>query len=257
MSIIKTKEEIAILREGGELLSRVLDKVEEAVVPGISTKELDGIAEEAIRASGDEPSFLNYTPEGAPHPYPSSLCVSVNDEVVHGIPSDERILSEGDIVSIDLGLKHKGFHSDMARTIAVGKIDEIAERLVNATQAALYAGIRAAKNGNTTGDISAAIERVAHKQGRGFGIVEELGGHGIGREVHEDPFIANFGKAGEGLKLEIGMVLAIEPIFNEGDNRVDLSLADNYTFTTKDGLRSAHFEHTVAITEDGPEILTK
>jgi len=255
MGLIKTNDEIAILREGGALLVKVLDKVEKAVVPGISTKELDRIAEEAIRAGGDEPSFLNYTPEGAGRPYPGSLCVSVNDEVVHGIPSDNKIISEGDTISIDLGLKHKGFHTDMARTIAVGVIDETAKRLINATREALDLGIQQAKAGNTTGDISAAIEGIARKND--FSIVEELGGHGIGREVHEDPFIPNFGKSGQGLKLEVGMVLAIEPIFNEGASDVELSLSDNYTFTTKDGLRSAHFEHTVAITKNGPEILTK
>jgi len=254
MSLIKSKEEIAIMEEAGTRLSRILDIVEAKVAPGISTIELDKIAEDAIRAGGDEPSFLNYTPEGAPHPYPSSLCVSINDEVVHGVPSENKILTEGDIVSIDLGLKHKGFHADMARTVAVGTIDEVAERLINATREALDAGIKQAKHGNTTGDISSAIESVAHEND--FSIVEELGGHGIGRNVHEDPFIANFGKPGEGLELEVGMVLAIEPIFNEGSSDVQLSLSDNYTFTTKDGLRSAHFEHTVAITENGPEILT-
>ncbi len=255
MGLIKTTDDIEILSEGGSRLARVLDTVESRVIPGISTKELDSIAEKAIRAGGDEPSFLGYTPEGAPSPYPNSLCVSVNDEVVHGIPANDKILAEGDIVSIDLGLKHKGFHTDMARTVAVGKINKNTENLVNTTREALYAGIEEAKPGNNIGDISAAIECVARK--RGFSIVEELGGHGIGRQVHEDPFIPNFGKKGDGLKLEPGMVIAIEPIFNEGSRDVELSPVDDYTFATNDGYKSAHFEHTIAITEDGPEILTQ
>ncbi|HEC30730.1 MAG TPA: type I methionyl aminopeptidase [Candidatus Yonathbacteria bacterium] len=255
MALIKTADEIALLDEGGSRLARVLDIIESKVAQGISTKELDSIAEEAIRAGGDEPSFLGYTPDGAPSPYPNSLCVSVNDEVVHGIPTENKVLIDGDIVSIDLGLKHKGFHTDMARTIAVGKINKKTEELVNATSEALEAGIAEAKLGNNIGDISAAIERVARK--RGFSIVEVLGGHGIGRQVHEDPFIPNFGKKGDGLKLEPGMVIAIEPIFNEGSSDVDISTVDDYTFATSDGSRSAHFEHTIAITQDGPKILTQ
>jgi methionyl aminopeptidase len=255
MALIKTAEEIALLRESGKRLAHALDAVEAAIRPGISTKMLDQVAEQVIRAGGDEPSFLNYTPDGVSRPYPATLCVSVNDQVVHGIPRDDKILQEGDMVSIDLGLSHQGLHTDMARTVAVGMVDSTAESLIAATKEALAIGIKEARAGNTVGDISAAVESIARKYG--FSIVEELGGHGIGRSVHEDPFIPNFGKKGSGLTLMPGMVLAIEPIFNEGTPDVKLSFDDHYTFTTKDGLRSAHFEHTVLITENDPEILTR
>ena len=190
--IIKTPEEIEILREGGKHLATVLYKVKEKIAPGVSTKDLDIYAEKLIREMGDTPAFLNYRPEGAPTPFPATLCVSVNDEVVHGIPSKHRILKEGDIVSIDLGIKHRGLFTDMALTAPVGKISEKNLKLLQATEQSLQVGISAAQAGNTVGDIGAAIENFVHSKGR-YGIVEVLSGHGVGRAIHEDPYIPNFG----------------------------------------------------------------
>ena len=254
MIIIKTKQEIEILREGGRRLATILHKVKERVAPGVSTKELDEYAEELIREGGDVPAFLNYRPEGAPTPFPASLCVSVNDEVVHGIPSRDTILEEGDIVSIDLGLKHKGLFADMALTVPVGKVSPASEKLMDTTQKALEVGISAAYGGNTVGDIGHAIESFVrpHK----YGIVEVLSGHGVGRAIHEDPYIPNFGKAGKGVKLVPGMVVALEPMLNNGTKNVTLD-DDGYTFRTADGKKSAHFEHTILITDGEPEVLTK
>lgn len=258
MITIKTKEEIEILREGGRRLATVLYKVRDMVAPGVSTKELDTYAEKLIREMGDEPAFLNYRPQGARLPFPAALCVSVNEEVVHGIPSPRRILKEGDIVSIDLGVKHKGLFTDMAMTVPVGKVSGGNIKLIETTEKALKAGIAAARAGNTTGDIGHAIEHFARSQksSQRYGIVEVLAGHGVGRAIHEDPFIPNFGKAGTGTKLTPGMVIAIEPMLNLGTKHVVLD-RDEWTFRTQDGKRSAHFEHTILITENGPEILTK
>jgi len=250
---IKTPEEIELLRESGRRLSVALHKVAEQVRPGVTTKELDMLAQQIIKEAGDTPSFLGYKPGGAHKPYPAALCVSVNDEVVHGIP-DDVILQEGDIVGIDLGVTHKGMITDMAMTVAVGTADPIAEKLMSTTKEALSAGIKAARGGARVGDISYAIEGVAKRSG--FAVVEELGGHGVGREVHEEPYISNFGDKGTGPLLKPGMVLALEPIFNEGDRGVSLA-SDGYTFETSDGKRSAHFEHTILITEGDAEILTK
>ncbi len=255
MIIIKTKEEIEILREGGRRLATILHKVKEKVAPGISTKELDDYALKLIRDGGDEPAFLNYRPEGANFPFPASLCVSVNDEVVHGIPSEERILKEGDIVSIDLGLKHKGLFTDMALTVPVGKIGIGSQKLLETTEKALEVGINAAEAGNTTGDIGHAIESFVHAKGE-YGIVEVLSGHGVGKRIHEDPYIPNFGKKGKGEKLVPGMVIALEPMINNGTKNVTMD-DDGYTFRTADGKKSAHFEHTILITSGEPEILTK
>src|SRR3990167_5541432 len=221
--IIKTKEEIEILREGGKRLATVLYKIKEIVKPGISTKDLDNYAFKLIREMGDEPAFLNYKPEGADFAYPASLCVSVNNEVVHGIPNAKKILQEGDIVSLDLGLKHKELYTDMALTVPVG-------------------------------DISHAIESFVRSYR--YGIVEVLSGHGVGKYIHEDPYVPNFGKANTGAKLIPGMVMAIEPMLNNGTKNVILD-KDRYTFHTADGKKSAHFEHTILITESEPEILTR
>jgi methionyl aminopeptidase len=256
MIIIKTPEEIEIIREGGKHLATVLYKVKEIVKPGISTKDLDLYAEKLIRELGDTPAFLNYQPDGANKPYPASLCVSVNDEVVHGIPNKNRILKEGDIVSLDLGLKHKGLFTDMAITVGVGEINMANQKLLNITEQALQIGIDAAHGGNTTGDIGYAIESFIHAQNNKYGIVEVLAGHGVGRAVHEDPYIPNFGKRGKGEKLIPGMVVALEPMINLGTKNVTID-ADGYTFRTADRKNSAHFEHTILITEGEPEILTK
>lgn len=251
---IKAKKDIAVLRQGGHRHAAILRELADYVKPGVTTAELNELAERLIREGGDTPAFLNYTPAGAPRPYPASLCVSVNDEVVHGIPNEKpKVLKEGDIVSLDLGLIHKGMITDAAVTVAVGKVSKELETLLAATKAALMAGIKEAKGGRRVGDISNAIERVgvAHK----FGIVEELSGHGVGYHVHEDPFIPNYGEAGKGEVLKPGMVIAIEPMFNIGTEEVKLD-KDGYTYRTADGLPSAHFEHTILITKGDPEILT-
>jgi methionyl aminopeptidase len=253
MIIIKTLEEIEILREGGRRLAEILYKVKEKVAPGVTTKELDQYAEQLIREGGDLPAFLNYRPEGAVRPFPASLCISINDEVVHGIPSKKRILKEGDIVSLDLGLKHKGLFTDMAITVPVGKVSDSATKLLKVTEEALKVAINAAEAGFKTGDIGHAVESFVrpHK----YGIVDVLSGHGVGKYIHEDPYIPNFGKAGTGEKLVPGMVIALEPMLNIGTKNVTLD-DDGYTFRTADGKLSAHFEHTILITEEDPEILT-
>ncbi|MEK7190143.1 MAG: type I methionyl aminopeptidase [Patescibacteria group bacterium] len=254
--IIKTPEEIEILREGGRHLAEVLYKLKEKIAPGISTKDLDIYAEKLIREMGDQPAFLNYRPEGATKPYPASLCVSVNDEVVHGIPNKNRILKEGDIVALDLGIKHKGLFTDMALTVPVGVVDAKSLKLLQITERALFAGIDAARAGNTVGDISYSIESFIRAQKHKYGIVEVLSGHGVGRAIHEDPYIPNFGKKGTGAKLMPGMVVALEPMLNLGTKKVTID-DDGYTFRTADGQNSAHFEHTILITEGKAEILTK
>lgn len=254
MIIIKTKEEIEILREGGKHLAEVLSKVKEKVAPGVSTKDLDGYAFKLIKELGGVPAFLYYRPEGADRPYPASLCVSVNDEVVHGVPRREKILKEGDIVSLDLGLKYKGLFTDMALTVPVGKISPAVQKLLEITQKALEVGISVAQGGNTVGDIGHAIESFVRPYR--YGIVEVLSGHGVGRAIHEDPYVPNFGKKGTGAKLVPGMVLALEPMLNNGTKHVTLD-EDGYTIRTADGKKSAHFEHTILITKGDPEILTE
>lgn len=256
MIIIKTPEEIEIIREGGRRLATVLHKVKEKVAPGISTKDLDIYAEKLIREMGDTPAFLNYRPEGANIPFPASLCISVNDEVVHGIPSKKRILKEGDIVGLDLGVKHKGLFTDMALTVPVGRTSEGNLKLLQITEQALQVGITAARAGNTIGDIGNSIENFVRSKNMKYGIVEILAGHGVGREIHEDPYIPNFGKKGTGAKLVPGMVIALEPMLNIGTKKVIID-EDGYTFHTADRKNSAHFEHTILITEDEPEVLTK
>ncbi len=255
--IIKTPEEIEILREGGRRLASVLYKLKDKVAVGISTKDLDDYAFKLIKDLGDEPAFLNYRPAGAKMAFPASLCISVNDEVVHGIPNKNRILEEGDIVALDLGLKHKGLFTDMAITVGVGEISEINKKLLEVTEKALGIGIDNARVGNTVGDIGFAIQNFVHSRKENkYGIVEVLSGHGVGKAIHEDPYIPNFGKKGKGEKLVAGMVVAIEPMLNNGTKNVTLD-DDGYTFRTADGKNSAHFEHTILITDYEPEILTK
>jgi methionyl aminopeptidase len=250
--IIKTKEEIEILREGGKRLAAILAKVATKIAPGVSTLELDEYAYSLVKEGGDEPAFLNYKPEGHRKAFPASLCTSVNNEVVHGIPKKGKVLKEGDIVSIDLGLKHKGMFTDHAITVGVGKISKKDQQLLDDTKNALEVGIFAAVNGATVGDVGHAIESFVHKR---YGIVKELSGHGVGKYIHEDPYIPNFGKKGKGQKLIPGMVIAIEPMLNIGNPHI-VSTSDGYTIKTADGSRSAHFEHTVLITDGEPEILT-
>ncbi len=252
MSKFKTTEEIDLLRESGKRLARVLQLVAGEIKPGVTTKYLDEVAERLIRETGDIPPFLNYTPHGARKPFPASLCVSINDEIVHGIPGP-RVILDGDIVSIDLGLTHKGMVTDAALTIPVGNVSPKVLELIKETERSLYEGINAMRVGGRIGDIGAAIERVAHKHN--YGIVRELGGHGVGHAVHEDPYVPNYGTKGTGPLLKPGMVLALEPMFTLGADDVVL-MPDGYTIVTEDGSLSAHFEHTVAITESGIEIMT-
>jgi len=252
---IYTKDEIEALREGGKRLAQVVSAVAKATVPGVTTAELNALAEKLIRDTGDTPSFLGYTPKGAKRPFPAAICISLNDEVVHGIPNENpRAIQEGDIVGLDCGITHKGLITDHAVTAIAGKGDANAKKLLSETEKALMAGIKAAKGGARVGDISAAVEEIGVENG--YGIVYELGGHGVGHVVHEEPYIPNVGEAGTGPELVEGTVIAIEPMFTEGDDRVKL-LSDGYTYATKDGSRAAHFEHTILITKNGAEILTK
>lgn len=251
--IIKTKEQIEIIREGGKILASVLTKVAKKVKPGVSTYELDKYAYDLIKEGGDIPAFLNYKPEGAPKAFPASICVSVNNEIVHGIPKKSRVLKEGDIVSLDVGLKHKGFFTDHAMTVSVGKISKKDQQLLDTTKRALELGIWAAVGGATVGDIGYAIESFVNKK---YGIVRELAGHGVGIKIHEDPYVPNYGKAGKGQKLIPGMIIAIEPMLNMGSAHI-VTADDDWTIKTADGSKSAHFEHTILITEGEAEILTK
>lgn len=249
---LKNENDIKILRESGRRLSRVLDAVSKEVKPGVTTAHLNNFVYTMVKEMGDEPAFLNYKPFGAAYPYPGSICISVNDEVVHGI-GDDRILKEGDIVGLDGGVKHKGMISDSARTVAVGKISQEDEELMRVTKEALMAGIKAAKCGNYVNDISRAIEKAIPKK---YGIVKILSGHGVGYKVHEEPYVPNFDDGVKGPKLVPGLVLAIEPMVNLGTDEVYLA-KDGYTFITKDHKKSAHFEHTILITEGEAEILTQ
>ena len=244
---IKSKREIELMRESCRLLAIVHKAMEEAIKPGISTLDIDRLGEKMIRDLGCIPNFKNY------HGYPASICVSVNDEVVHGIPSKHRILQEGDIVSLDAGLIYKGYHSDAARTHYVGKVAPEVQKLVEETRNSFFEGIKMARAGNHLYDISNAID--AYISQFGYGIVRDLVGHGIGTELHEDPQIPNFRQKRRGLKLQPGMTLAIEPMINMG--RADVEwLSDDWTVVAEDGLPSAHYENTILITEGEPEILT-
>ncbi len=244
---IKSEREIALMRESCRLLAIVHKELEEAVRPGISTWEIDELGEKMIRKMGCVPNFKNY------NGYPASICVSVNDEVVHGIPSKKRILQEGDIVSLDAGLIYRGYHSDAARTHGVGKISREAEKLIDVTRASFFAGIKMARAGNHLHDISNAID--AYVKPFGYGIVRDLVGHGIGTHLHEDPEIPNFRQIKRGPKLRPGMTLAVEPMINMG--RADVVwMDDDWTVVTMDGSWSAHYENTILITDGEPEILT-
>ena len=252
---LKSKEDIAILREGGKRHAWILKEIAAMVKPGVHARELDAKAAELIKAGGDAAAFLNFKPRGSARPYPATLCVSINDEIVHGIPTEgDKVLKEGDIVSLDLGLVHNKLFTDAAITVPVGKISSELQQLLEVTKKALMAGIKAAKGGKRIGDISNAIQTVAAPYG--YGIVEELAGHGVGYGVHEDPYVPNYGDPGKGEVLKPGMVIAIEPMFNIGGKEIALD-ADGYTYKTADGSPSAHFEHTVLITKSGPEILTQ
>jgi methionyl aminopeptidase len=249
---LKNENDIKILRESGKRLARVLDAVSKEVKPGVTTKYLNDFVYTMITEMGDKPAFLNYKPFGASYPYPGSICISVNEEVVHGI-GDDRVLKEGDIVGLDGGVNHKGMISDSARTVAVGKISKEDEELMRVTKEALMAGIKAAKCGKYVNDISKAIEKAIPKK---YGIVKILSGHGVGYKVHEEPYVPNFDDGVKGPELVPGLVLAIEPMVNLGTDEVYLA-DDGYTFITRDHKKSAHFEHTILITEGDAEILTE
>ncbi len=244
---IKSPREIELMTEAGRILEIVHEELEKALRPGMTTKEIDRIGEEVIRSYGCIPSFLNY------NGYPASICVSVNDEVVHGIPSNKRILKEGDIVGLDAGVIYKGYHSDAARTHAVGKASKEAEDLIRVTRESFFEGIKYAKEGNYLFDISNAIGKYAREQG--YGIVRDLCGHGIGANLHEAPEIPNYEMTRRGVKLRKGMTLAIEPMINVGTHAVEW-LSDDWTVVTADGSLSAHYENTVLITEGEPILLT-
>lgn len=253
--IVRSEQERKDLIESGRRLGEILEALSQMVLPGVSVEDLDTEAERRIRDYGDIPPFLGYTPDGARRPYPATLCVSVNDEVVHGIPNESRrVLKEGDIVSLDLGLSHNSIITDSAVTVPVGKASKEAYALMDATREALERAIEAARPGNRIGDISYATG--AAFKGTGFSVVKMLGGHAVGAAVHEEPFIANDGRAGTGPEIIPGMVLALEPIANAGKAAVQIA-QDGYTYRTKDGSLSAHFEHTILVEDGGALVVTR
>jgi methionyl aminopeptidase len=247
MIIRKSREEIEKMRKAGRIVAGVLDMLEGHIKPGVKTETLNELAEGYIRERDGVPSFLGY------RGFPASICTSVNDVVVHGIPDKTR-LKVGDIVGVDVGVTLEGYQGDAARTYAVGEVSGVAHRLMEATRESLQSGIDACRPGKRLGDISNAIQRIAEKEG--FSVVVQFVGHGIGKEMHEEPQIPNFGPAGRGPLLEEGMTFALEPMVNEGTYEVEVDADDGWTVRTMDGMLSAHFEHTVAVTADGPYILT-
>jgi len=246
MITIKSPREIEIMRRSGKITAKTLARLIEAAKPGVTTRELDRIADESIRALGGIPTFIGY------NGYPSAICTSVNDEVVHGMPGP-RTLLDGDLLSIDIGTTLEGYVSDSAVTVAIGRVSETAQRLMRVTQECLMAGIAEMQAGNRLGDIGHAVQQ--HAEAAGFGVVRALVGHGVGRKMHEDPQVPNYGQAGTGTTLRTGLVLAIEPMITEGSWEVE-TLDDGWTVVTEDGKLAAHFEHTIAITDQGPKILT-
>lgn len=247
MITIKSAKQIEKMRKACEVTKEALELIEKNIRPGISTKELDKIAFDFIKSKGGKPSFLNY------NGFPGSICASLNDEVVHGIPNKNIILQEGDIISIDMGTLLDGWHSDAARTFAVGKVSAEAQRLIDVTKQSFFEGLKYLKHGAKLGDVSSAIQEYVEKNG--YSVVRDLVGHGIGQNLHEEPNVPNFGPKGKGVRLAAGMTLAIEPMVNEGGYEVEV-LDDDWTIVTADGTLSAHYENTVLVTKDGYEILT-
>ena len=246
MITIKTQKEIEIIAEGGKILAKIMKELQNQVRPGITTKELDRVAETLILKSGGECSFKGY--EG----FPACLCTSINEEIVHAVPSD-RVLREGDILTLDLGIFYKGFHTDMAVTLPVGRVEPESLRLIRVTKKALKRGLKKVSVGNTLGDIGNTIQRYVESQG--FNVVRDLCGHGIGRNLHEEPKILNYGKRHTGEEIKEGMVFCIEPMVTMGDWKIKKT-SDGYGYQTEDGSLSAHFEHTIAVTKDGVKVLT-
>ena len=248
MIVLKSEAEMELIARASEIVAEVLDQAEEQVRPGVSTAKLDAWAEDLIRSyEGATPAFKGL------YGFPATLCTSINEEVVHGIPSPDRALAEGDIISIDVGVRYEGYYGDSSVTLPVGEVDSAVANLLEVTREALMRGIEAARPGGHIGDISAAIQAVG--EAADYGIIRELVGHGIGSKPHEEPQVPNIGRAGHGVRLRPGLVLAIEPMFNLGGPEIRM-LDDDWTVVTADGLVSAHFEHTVAITQKGPRILT-
>lgn len=247
MVVLKTSRELKAMRDAGRISSRALKLAGEAVEPGVSTLEIDRIVRKYIEEQGATPSFLNY---GG---FPASACISVNDVVIHGIPRKNQILKQGDIVSIDVGAFYEGFHGDNAWTFPCGEVSKEAQSLMDVTRESLFKGINAARPGNRLGDIGSAVQR--YVEARGYSVVRDFVGHGVGAELHEDPSVPNYGTPGRGVRLLPGMTIAIEPMVNQGVHTVE-TLSDNWSVVTSDGKLSAHFEHTIAITPDGPVILT-
>jgi len=248
MIVLKTTRELTLMREACRISAGALRVAGAAVQPGVTTAEIDKIAYDYIISQGAKPNFLNY--EG----YPATACISINDEVIHGIPSKKRVLKAGDIVSIDLGATINGYNGDNAATFACGDISAEAQRLMDVTRESLYEGIKAAKNGNRVGDIGFAVQQ--YVEARGYSVVREFVGHGVGASLHEAPEVPNYGTAGRGVRLVPGMTIAIEPMINLGQPQVNI-MPDGWTVKTADGKLSAHFEHTIAITADGPVIMTE
>ena len=248
MIVLKTARELSVMKEACRISAGALQVIGQAIEPGVTTGELDRMAEKYILSQGAKPNFKNY--QG----YPATACISINNEVIHGIPSNKRKIAAGDIVSVDLGALYEGYHGDNAATFAVGDVTSEAKRLIDTTRESLYEGIKFARAGGRIGDISSAIQR--YVESRGFSVVRDFVGHGIGTQLHESPEIPNFGTPGKGIRLLPGMTIAIEPMINIGSHEVKV-LPDGWTVLTKDGSLSAHFEHTVAITPDGPLIMTQ
>lgn len=253
MIILKSRDEIATMRRAGRVVAQALAAVSTAVRPGVTLRQLDTIAEQVIRGAGGRPSFTGYQPHFAPSPFPGTLCLSVNDVIVHGLPDRTR-LEEGDILSVDCGAVIDGYHGDAAVTVGVGEIDGKARDLLETTERALWAGIEQARVGNRLSDVSHAIGQVGHNAGYGI-MHHDFGGHGVGRSLHEDPSVDNDGRPGRGPRLREGLVIAIEPMFAEGSGNYDVR-PDGWALATRDHSRAAHFEHTVAVTADGPQVLT-
>ena len=254
MVTIKSKREIELMREAGRVTALTHKAIEEAIKPGMTTADLDRIAEETMKKNGAISAEKGYNPgiKGVP-PYPAATCISINDEVIHGVPSNKRIIKDGDIVSVDLVALKNGYNGDAARTLMVGNVSKEAKRLVEVTKQAFFEGIKYAKVGNRIGDISHAIGEYVKSQG--YSVVREFQGHGIGKDMHEDPGIPNYGKAGKGIRLEPGMTLAIEPMVIQGKPDI-WELEDGWTIVTQDGSLAAHYENTILITENEPEVLT-
>ncbi len=254
MIIVKSRDEIERIRESGRIVAEVLQTLREFVRPGITTWALNKKAEEVIRKRKARAAFKGYRPSFGSGAYPAALCISVNEEVIHGIPSPRRVIKEGDIVSMDVGVCYRGYYGDGATTVAVGEVEGRVRELLKVTEEALYRGIEAARVGNRVGDISFAVQ--SHVESHGFSVIKEFVGHGVGKEIHEEPPVPNFGESGQGPLLKEGMTIAIEPMVAMGSGEVKIK-EDGWTAVTVDGSWTAHFEHTIAVLDEGPRVLTE